>query len=82
MIELERTHHRPRIRSAFQNACNTSWIAAVGRLSGRGVLASTSNHDIGRDVEMTEPRPHRDALAPEQAAETLGQQASARPARR
>src|SRR6202023_1736595 len=44
MIELQRTTIVQETRSAFQNAMQHKFIAAVERLSGRDVLAFLSNH--------------------------------------
>ena len=52
MIELERTTIVQETRSAFQNAMQHKFIAAVERLSGRGVLAFISNHHVGPDMEI------------------------------
>ena len=52
MIELERTTIVQETRSTFQNAMQHKFIAAVERLSGRGVLAFISNHHVGPDMEI------------------------------
>ena len=52
MIELERAPQVHDTRSAFQNAMQHKFIAAVERLSGRGVLAFISNHHVGPDMEI------------------------------
>ena len=52
MIELERSTIVQETRSAFQNAMQHKFIAAVERLSGRGVLAFISNHHVGPDMEI------------------------------
>ena len=52
MIELERTTIVQETRSAFQNAMQHKFIAAVEHLSGRGVLAFISNHHVGPDMEI------------------------------
>ena len=52
MIELQRTTIVQETRSAFQNAMQHKFIAAVERLSGRGVLAFISNHHVGPDIEI------------------------------
>jgi uncharacterized protein YbcI len=52
MIELERTTIVQETRSAFQNAMQHKFIAAVERLSGRDVLAFISNHHVGPDMEI------------------------------
>ena len=61
MIELQHTTIVQQTRSAFQNAMQQKFIAAVERLSGRHVLAFISNHHVGPDIEielfLLEPRP-------------------------
>ena len=61
MIELQRTTIVQETRSAFQNAMQQKFIAAVESLSGRRVLAFISNHHVGPDMEielfLLEPRP-------------------------
>jgi uncharacterized protein YbcI len=52
MIELEHTKIVQETRSAFQNAMQHKFIAAIERLSGRGVLAFISNHHVGPDMEV------------------------------
>ena len=52
MIELQRTTIVKDNRSAFQNAMQGKFIAAVERLSGRDVLTFMSNHHIGPDMEV------------------------------
>ena len=52
MIELERSTIVQETRSAFQNAMQHKFIAAIERLSGRGVLAFISNHHVGPDMEI------------------------------
>jgi uncharacterized protein YbcI len=52
MIELQRSTIVQETRSAFQNAMQHKFIAAVERLSGRSVLAFISNHHVGPDVEI------------------------------
>lgn len=52
MIELQRTTIVQETRSAFQEAMQHKFIAAVERLSGRGVLAFISNHHVGPDMEI------------------------------
>ena len=52
MIELQRTTIVQETRSAFQNAMQHKFIAAVEGLSGRGVLAFISNHHVGPDMEI------------------------------
>jgi uncharacterized protein YbcI len=61
MIEIQRSVLVQETRSAFQNAMQDKFIAAVERLSGRRVLAFISNHHVGPDMEielfLLEPRP-------------------------
>ena len=63
MIELQRTTVVQETRSAFQDAMQHKFIAAVEDLSGRDVLAFISNHHVGPDMEIelfvlkTEPDP-------------------------
>ena len=52
MIELQHTTIVQETRSAFQNAMQQKFIAAVERLSGRPVLAFISNHHVGPDMEI------------------------------
>jgi uncharacterized protein YbcI len=52
MIELQRTTIVQETRSAFQNAMQHKFIAAVERLSGRDVLAFISNQHVGPDMEI------------------------------
>ena len=52
MIELQRTPIVQETRSAFQEATQHKFIAAVERLSGRDVLAFISNHHVGPDMEI------------------------------
>jgi uncharacterized protein YbcI len=52
MIELQRSTIVQETRSAFQNAMQHRFIAAVERLSGRDVLAFISNHHVGPDMEI------------------------------
>ena len=52
MIELQRSAIVLDTRSAFQNAMQHKFIAAVERLSGRDVLAFISHHHVGPDVEI------------------------------
>ena len=52
MIELERSTIVQETRSAFQNAMQHKFFAAIERLSGRGVLAFISNHHVGPDMEI------------------------------
>jgi uncharacterized protein YbcI len=50
MIELERTTIVQETRSAFQNAMQHKFIAAIEHLSGRDVLAFISNHHVGPNI--------------------------------
>ena len=52
MIELQRSPIVQETRSAFQDAMQQKFIAAVERLSGRDVLAFISNHHVGPDIEI------------------------------
>jgi uncharacterized protein YbcI len=52
MIELQRTPIVQETRSAFQNAMQHKFIAAIQELSGRDVLAFISNHHVGPDMEI------------------------------
>ena len=52
MIELQRTTIVQETRSAFQNAMQHKFIAAVEDLSGRDVLAFISNQHVGPDMEI------------------------------
>ena len=52
MIELQRSVIVQETRSAFQEAMQHKFIAAVQRLSGREVLAFISNHHVGPDIEI------------------------------
>jgi uncharacterized protein YbcI len=52
MIELQRTTIVQETRSAFQTAMQHRFVAAVERLSGRGVLAFISNQHVGPDMEI------------------------------
>jgi uncharacterized protein YbcI len=52
MIELQRSTIVQETRNAFQNAMQNRFIAAIERLSGRGVLAFISNHHVGPDMEV------------------------------
>ena len=67
MIELERSTIVQETRSAFQNAMQHKFIAAVERLSGRGVLAFISNHHVGPDMEielfLLQPHPDETSAA-------------------
>jgi uncharacterized protein YbcI len=68
MIELEHTTIVQETRSAFQNAMQHKFIAAVERLSGRDVLAFISNHHVGPDMEielfLLHPEPSETAESP------------------
>jgi uncharacterized protein YbcI len=52
MIELQRMTVVQETRSAFQNAMQHKFIAAVERLSGRDVVAFISKHHVGPDLEV------------------------------
>ena len=52
MIELQHTTIVQETRSAFQNAMQHKFIAAIQELSGRDVLAFVSNHHVGPDIEI------------------------------
>ena len=52
MIELQRAPIVQETRSAFQEAMQHKFIAAVETLSGRDVLAFISNHHVGPDIEI------------------------------
>ncbi len=52
MIELQRSTIVRETRSAFQDAMQHKFIADVQRLSGRDVLAFSSHHHIGPDIEV------------------------------
>lgn len=52
MIELQHSTIVQETRSAFQQAMQHKFIAAVERLSGRDVLAFISNHHVGPDIEI------------------------------
>jgi uncharacterized protein YbcI len=52
MIELQRTTIVQETRSAFQDAMQHKFIAAIEDLSGRDVLAFISNHHVGPDMEI------------------------------
>ncbi|HZE04634.1 MAG TPA: HD domain-containing phosphohydrolase [Solirubrobacteraceae bacterium] len=60
-------HHERLDRSGYHRGCAGAELAVPARL----LAAADAYH------AMTEPRPHRPALSPEQAAETLAAQASA-----
>jgi uncharacterized protein YbcI len=67
MIELERTTIVQETRSAFQNAMQHKFIAAIEHLSGRDVLAFISNHHVGPDMEieffLLQPNPDETSAA-------------------
>jgi uncharacterized protein YbcI len=52
MIELQRTTSVHDTRSAFQNAMEYKFVAAIERLSGRKVLTVMSDHHVGPDIEV------------------------------
>ena len=52
MIELQRTTIVQETRRTFHAAMQQKFIAAVERLSGREVLAFSSNHHVGPDLEV------------------------------
>src|ERR1700730_6426191 len=52
MIELQRTPVVYETRSAFQNAMEYRFVAAIERLSGRKVLTFMSDHHVGPDIEI------------------------------
>jgi len=52
MIELQRSTLVQETRSAFQEAMQHRFIAAIERLSGREVLAFISNSHVGPDLEI------------------------------
>jgi uncharacterized protein YbcI len=52
MIELQHSTVVQETRSAFQDAMQHKFIAAVEELSGREVLAFISNHHVGPDIEI------------------------------
>jgi HD-GYP domain-containing protein (c-di-GMP phosphodiesterase class II) len=60
-------HHERLDGSGYHRGAGAQTLTPAAR-----VLAAADAYQA-----MTEPRPHRDALAPERAAETLGQEASA-----
>ena len=72
MIELERSTIVQETRSAFQNAMQHKFIAAVERLSGRGVLAFISDHHVGPDIEielfLLKPEPRETVESPAASA--------------
>src|SRR5579863_5527828 len=69
MIELQRSTVVQETRSAFQDAMQHKFIAAVERLSGRDVLAFISNHHVGPDleIELFMLRPEEPLSAPARA---------------
>jgi uncharacterized protein YbcI len=52
MIELQRAPIVHETRSAFQNALQHRFVAAIERLSGRKVLTFMSDHHVGPDIEI------------------------------
>ena len=52
MIELQRQALVHETRSAFQQAMETRFIAAVQRLTGRRVERFISTHHVGPDLEL------------------------------
>jgi uncharacterized protein YbcI len=52
MIEIQRAALVQDMRSAFQNAMQYKFIAAVERLSGREVLTFISKQHVGPDMEI------------------------------
>jgi uncharacterized protein YbcI len=52
MIELQCSTTVQETRSAFQNAMQHKFIAAVEALTGRSVLAFISNQHVGPDLEI------------------------------
>jgi uncharacterized protein YbcI len=52
MIELQRAPIVHETRSAFQNAMEYKFVAAIERLSGRRVLTFMSDHHVGPDIEI------------------------------
>jgi uncharacterized protein YbcI len=52
MIELQRAPVVHETRSAFQNAMEYKFVAAIERLSGREVLTFMSDHHVGPDIEI------------------------------
>jgi uncharacterized protein YbcI len=67
MIELQRSTIVQETRSAFQDAMQHRFIAAVEELSGRDVLAFISNHHVGPDIEIELFVLKREAGAPAMA---------------
>src|SRR5580700_7463927 len=51
-VELQHSTVVQETRSAFQDAMQHKFIAAVEELSGRDVLAFISNHHVGPDIEV------------------------------
>jgi uncharacterized protein YbcI len=51
MIELPRAPVVHETRSAFQNAMEYMFVAAVERLTGRQMLTFMSDHHVGPDIE-------------------------------
>jgi uncharacterized protein YbcI len=52
MIEIQHLPIVQETRSAFQNAMQHKFIAAVERLSGREVLTFISKHHVGPDMQI------------------------------
>jgi uncharacterized protein YbcI len=52
MIELQRSATVQETRSTFQAAMQHKFIAAVEQLSGRDVVAFSSQHSVGPDLEI------------------------------
>jgi uncharacterized protein YbcI len=52
MIEVQRGTLVQQVRSAFQVAMQSKFIATVERLSGREVLAFISDQHVGPDIEI------------------------------
>jgi uncharacterized protein YbcI len=69
MIELQRSPIVQDTRSAFQDAMQHKFIAAVEQLSGRAVLTFISSHHVGPDIEIElfvlgpEPAPESELCA-------------------
>jgi len=68
MIELQRAPVVHETRSAFQNAMEHRFVAAIERLSGREVLTFMSDHHVGPDIEiglfMLTPQDSPETLSP------------------
>jgi uncharacterized protein YbcI len=67
MIELQRAPIVHETRSAFQNAMEYKFVAAIERLSGRQVLTFMSDHHVGPDIEI-----ELFILTPQETQETVG----------